>query len=475
MNIHNILRQVRSTLRLAVAPLIIVLVTASLGFMFHVRGERVTEQQLREHMLSIVSIAALNIDADLIDQVRRESDMGKVAFRKLVEQLGNIRDLSPHTRFAYIMRRTDDPMTLAFVADADALSGVAELDMNGNGMVDDDEAAALPGDPYPVDDFPTLQNKAFEHPIVEDDIQEDQWGRLLSAYAPIADERGNVVAILGIDIEADEFFSLTQKTFSLVAVALVVFVGALLAAYIVMVLRSRHLDSMRELDTERTALLDLATHQLGMPLATFRWWLELLRERDNGKFCKRGDICDQLQEGIDRMDNIIKGLQQAGKLQASDTSIELNSCSVGTVARGVVRDLSKTYNLRKQKIVLTIPRNLPKAMLDEKLCAGMLRELLENASWYSPKGTAVHVTAAAVRGGIEISIKDRGYGIPAADLPRIFEQFKRGSNATKYKPAGNGLGLYIVQRIVQRSRGRIALVSELGKGTTVTLFLRQAA
>ncbi len=475
MNIYTPLRPLWTTLKLAVAPFTIVFVTASLGVMFHVRGQHVAEEQLRLRLQSTISIAVLAIDPVSVERVYRQADMQSTAYRKLVSQLESIRTLSPGTRFAYIMRRTTDPMMLSFVADADGLKSDTELDENKNGVVDDDEIPGMPGDAYSINDIPTLQNAAFDYPVVEDEITVDQWGSLLSAFAPIKDAKGNVIAVLGIDMEADEFFDSISTTFSMMSVLLVALVGALLAFYVVMVIRARHVDSLRQLDTERTALLDLATHQLGMPLATFRWWLELLRERDNGKFCKRGDICDQLQEGIDRMDGIIKGLQQAGKLQASDTSIELNTCSIAAVTRAVIKDLAKTYNLRKQKIVLRIPRTLPLALLDSKLCSGMLRELLENASWYSPKGSTVHMTAVAVRGGIEIKIKDEGYGIPKADLPRIFEQFKRGSNATRYKPAGNGLGLYIVQRIVQRSRGRITLASELGKGTTVTLFLRQAA
>ncbi len=475
MNIHNPSRQFWKTMRLVAAPFTIVFVTVSLGVMFHFQGQHIAEEQLRLRLQSTVSIAALAIDPVSVERVYREKDTQSAAYRRLVLQLESIRALSPGIRFAYIMRKTSDPLTLSFVADADGLLPDSELDTNGNGIVEDDEVPGMPGEPYPIEDIPTLQNEAFVRPVVAEEIIVDQWGRLVSAFAPITNEQGAVIAILGIDMEADAFFQAISTTFSLVSVLLLTLVGALLALYVVMVTRERTVDSLRQLDTERTALLDLATHQLGMPLATFRWWLEILRERDNGKFCKRGDICDQLQEGIDRMDSIIQGLQQAGKLQAFDTSIELSSSSIGAVTRAVIKDLSKTYNLRRQKIVLNIPRDLPKVKLDEKLCSGMLRELIENASWYSPKNSTVYMSATAVRGGIEIQIQDRGYGIPKAELPRIFEQFKRGSNATRYKPAGNGLGLYIVKRIVQRARGRISIASELGKGTTLTLFLRQAA
>ncbi len=475
MQSYNPLRSAWKVFQVAIPPLMIIAVTVALGFLFHLRGEQVVEQQLRERMHSTVAIAALQIDTRLIEQVRTEADMQKQAYKTLVGQLRTIRELSPHTRFAYIMRRTEDPLVLSFVADADGLSSDEELDANGNGQVDDDEIPGFTGDDYPIDDIPTLQGIAFEEPVVEQEITEDQWGRLISAFAPIKNAKGETVAILGMDMKADEFFEMTNATFSMVAVLLVSLVGALLAGYIVLIIRARHLETLQELDIERTALLDLATHQLGMPLATFRWWLEILKERDNGTFCKRGDVCDQLQEGIDRMDSIIHGLQQAGGLKEKTFTNAADRASLSNVTQMIQSDLKKTLSLRKQTIKTDIPKHLPVLHIDTNLCAGMLRELLENASFYSPHKAVIELSARVVRGMVEISVTDHGYGIPKNDLPQIFQQFKRGSNASKYKPAGNGLGLYIVRRIVERARGKIRINSELNKGTTVTVFLPIAA
>ncbi len=475
MDTYNPLRSVWTLVRVSAAPLMIIGVTTALGFLFHLRGEQVMDQQLRERMHSTVGIAALQIDTRLVQQVQDKDDIGKQAYVTLVNQLKTIRSLSPHTRFLYIMRRTDDPSVLSFVADADALLSDTELDVNGNGMVDDDEVPGYPGDEYPIGDSAALQHTAFQEPVVEQGITVDQWGSLISAYAPIKNANGETVAVLGMDMKADEFFAMTNATFSLVAVLLVVLVGTLLAVYILFMVRARHVETLEELDTERTALLDLATHQLGMPLATFRWWLEILKERDNGTFCKRGDVCDQLQEGINRMDSIIRGLQRAGNLKEEEFLHSNARSSVAAVTKSVQGELKKAVTLRHQTIRIAIPKSLPAVRIDANLFAGMLRELLENASFYSPQKSTIELRARALRGSIEISVADHGYGIPKADLPRIFQQFKRGSNASKYKPAGNGLGLYIVRRIVERARGKIRIQSELNKGTTVTVLLPAAA
>lgn len=472
---YNPLRSVWGKLRLAALPIVVIGVTLSLGMLFHLRGEKVVETQLRERMLSTVAIAAREFDASQIERVTGTDDADTAAYRTLVSQLKDIRALSPNVRFAYIMRRTADPKMLTFVADADGLSGTEELDTNGNGTVDEDEEPGMPGDEYPIIDVKALQDKAFLAPTVDDEITVDQWGRLMSAYAPIADDDGNVVAVLGMDIEADDYFATTQETFSIVAVLLVTLIGVLLASYVVIIIRMRNLQSLKQLQNERSALLDLATHQLGMPLATFRWWLEILKERDDGKFCKRGDVCDQLQEGIDRMDTIIKALHEAGHLESNVLNYKPGKTAVAQAINAVVLEARAPYKFKKQKIDLHMTKNIAPINIEKKLFHGLLRELLENASSYSPNGAHVVLSINEEKAGVSLEVKDTGCGIPREDLPRIFEKFRRGSNATKYKPVGNGLGLFIVKQIIDKARGKIRITSVLSKGTTVRIFLPYAA
>jgi signal transduction histidine kinase len=471
MPIHNPLKSTWKTLRIAAIPVVVIGVTVSLGIFFRVRGEQVVEEQLRERMLSTVSIAALQFDAEQVKRVDGPEDEKSAAYRTLVNQLKTIRSLSPQVRFAYIMRRTEDPMTLAFVADADALLSVRELDTNKNGTVDEDEEPGLPGDEYSVEDVAALQYDAFRAPVVDEDITIDQWGNLISAYAPITDDDGEVVAILGMDIKADDYFTVTHNTFSVVAVLLVSLLGALLTAYILTIIHLRNIESLKQLESERSALLDLATHQLGMPLATFKWWLEILKEYDNGKFCKETDVCDQMQVGIDRMDTIIRALHEAGDLEKDALHYKSGKTAVSSATRAVADEIKKVYNIKNQRLTLDIPKNLKSVNIDKKLFHGLLHELLENASSYSAMGTEMNVSAREMRNGVEIKVTDHGYGIPKTDLPRIFEKFRRGSNANKYKPVGNGLGLFIVSQIVDKARGRIRIDSTIKKGTTVSVLL----
>ena len=102
----------------------------------------------------------------------------------------------------------------------------------------------------------------------------------------------------------------------------------------------------------------------------------------------------------------------------------------------------------------------------------MIANLLSNAIKYSPDGgevtLAVRRDAAGDRAVLEV--RDRGLGIPAADLPRVFERFRRGSNVVGRIP-GTGIGLAGARQVVEQHGGAIAVDSVEGAGTTVTIQL----
>jgi len=108
-------------------------------------------------------------------------------------------------------------------------------------------------------------------------------------------------------------------------------------------------------------------------------------------------------------------------------------------------------------------------LLDEKLLRHILGNLIGNAFKYSPAGTRVTLTARADPGEIVAIVADQGIGIPAEDLPRLFETFHRAANVGNI--SGTGLGLAIVKRAVELHGGKVDVDSTLGEGTRFTVRL----
>ncbi len=101
----------------------------------------------------------------------------------------------------------------------------------------------------------------------------------------------------------------------------------------------------------------------------------------------------------------------------------------------------------------------------------MLENLVENALKYSETPNPVRVRVWAEGGEGRVRVQDHGIGIPAADVPHVFERFRRASNVDDRRFAGMGLGLYICRGIVEQHGGRIWVESTLGEGSRFEVSL----
>jgi signal transduction histidine kinase len=119
---------------------------------------------------------------------------------------------------------------------------------------------------------------------------------------------------------------------------------------------------------------------------------------------------------------------------------------------------------------LELDDNLPKASFDRNKIIQVLTNLVSNAIKFTPKHGRVSVTARCRSEELVIRISDTGMGIPKEALPKMFERFYR-VNRPGEQIQGTGLGLAIVKKIVMMHNGRIEVESEVGRGTTITVFL----
>ena len=101
----------------------------------------------------------------------------------------------------------------------------------------------------------------------------------------------------------------------------------------------------------------------------------------------------------------------------------------------------------------------------------LFRNLIGNAIKYSPKGSTVTLVTKMEKENIQVDVQDTGFGIPAADLPFIFDRFYRVRNGKNSEMEGNGLGLAIVKSVIEQHGGQISVESEVDKGTCFTLTL----
>lgn len=157
--------------------------------------------QLRDKLKVIAQTAVLSVDAvELSNIPLNPGGTDTQSFKNIASQLSKIKQANPVIKYIYIMAKTDQPGIYQFVVDPDALAG--KLSKRGE--------ASLPGARYDARLFPEML-KAFDGPSADTRLVIDDWGKLLSGYAPILDKNNQAVAILGVDIDATDVY-LTEKS-----------------------------------------------------------------------------------------------------------------------------------------------------------------------------------------------------------------------------------------------------------------------
>ncbi|MBL7259913.1 sensor histidine kinase [Paractinoplanes lichenicola] len=219
-------------------------------------------------------------------------------------------------------------------------------------------------------------------------------------------------------------------------------------------------------DRARTFAAD-ASHELRTPLATISGWLELYRQGGIG-----GDDVEQAVARIeDEVGRIRLLVEELGLLARLDTGrpLDRRPLDLATLAASVVEDAQVIY--ARLDIALTAPPDGLPALGDAARLQQVLRNLVGNAVQHNPPGTRVRLTLARDGEEARVDVTDDGSGIPAGDLPRLFDRFWRAEASRSRDYGGSGLGLAIVQAIVRAHGGRVTVRSAPGEGTTVSLHL----
>lgn len=467
MHNHSILLTVKRNWNLLIVGTLVLGFIVLLSGIFYVRARDTLEHQIKERLRGLAAVSALHLSDLDLDEIRTLADVQKPVYKEAVMQLKLIRSENPGLKFAYIIRPTDTENVFEFVADADTIDPRATIDLNEDGKIDQADALTPPGDLYDVSDNPTIQ-QARNFPVVSAEPYTDQWGTFIGGYAPIRTASGQFLGILALDMRINDVSAIVDTAFSPTTLLLILIAGILIAFYVTLVMWHRRLASLKRIDEERSALLSLTSHQLGTPVTIIRWALESL-EHDKKAGDKKKAIAD-MKDGVDRLNATLHALHDAQMVDRGEINYESGHVRLQEVIEEAKAEFDHRLQKRKQTMLVTSDATLS-VEFDRKLVSGVLRELVQNAIDFSPDGSSIFVRARRVGEWAVLEVEDYGCGIPGKELARITEKYYRASNATKFKPDGNGLDLYIAKGIIEKGGGKLEIESEEGKGTTVIVKL----
>lgn len=233
------------------------------------------------------------------------------------------------------------------------------------------------------------------------------------------------------------------------------------------------LTSQRKLERVRRDFVANASHELRTPLSIIKGYIETLVDghetmslEDRAKFLKT------IQRHSDRLKSIIDDLLALSRLESATPGLKFAPMTLGAFFHGLADEYKNRPAGLDHEIVVQVPAELGPIEADAEKLTQVFGNLLENALKYTPKGARVEIGAlATMENDIECYVRDNGAGIPAEDLPHIFERFFRVEKGRSRETGGTGLGLSIVKHIVQLHHGRVWAENRESGGLAIILRL----
>jgi len=225
-----------------------------------------------------------------------------------------------------------------------------------------------------------------------------------------------------------------------------------------------------EANAAKDVFIGIASHELRTPLTTIKGISQMLRRRLDGGNAVDPKFLEMLNSSVRRMEILVDEILTTSLVDGNLFALHLGPCDLVTLCRELVEeygnDMGPSLNL--EVLELTLP-----VEIDRERIRQVLLNLLSNARKYSPKNMPITLRLQRQDSQALVSVIDHGVGIPPEQLPHIFERFYRvpGIDVQTGSSTGVGLGLYIVQKIVERHNGCITAASVPGEGSIFTISL----
>lgn len=233
-------------------------------------------------------------------------------------------------------------------------------------------------------------------------------------------------------------------------------------------------ESLRELDQAKSDFISTVSHELRTPLTSISGYLELLRDGEGGELPESAaNMLGVVERNAVRLRNLIEDLLTQSRIDAGRLRLDVSTVDLASVLGTVEDAMRPLADANGLKLNVIAPPGL-KIEADPSQLEQVFTNLIGNACKFTGAGGRVDVELASdEEDGVAILVSDTGMGIPEEEFGKLFTRFFRASNATAAALPGTGLGLAIVREIVHRHGGSVDFESQIGVGSTFTVWLPQ--
>ena len=234
----------------------------------------------------------------------------------------------------------------------------------------------------------------------------------------------------------------------------------------------RTIYSQRKLDEMKTDFINNMTHEIKTPIATISLACEMLEDESvTSDAATRLNFINIISDENRRMRILIETLLQSAKMSRKNFALNPKEIDLNSLVLSSIQNFKLTLQNRHGTIETHLGDITGILYADDLHISNMLHNLIDNAIKYSDREPHITITTRTEPGFAVFEITDNGIGIAKEDQKHIFEKFYRVSTGNVHNVKGFGIGLNYVSQVVALHKGKIALTSELGQGSTFTISL----
>jgi len=213
------------------------------------------------------------------------------------------------------------------------------------------------------------------------------------------------------------------------------------------------------------------SHEFRTPLTSIRYMAELLQRGRVRDEARKQQYYETITGESERLSRLVENLLDFSKIEAGMKEYRLEETDIAALAADVAGRFRQQAAFKDFVLETEIADGLPIIRADKDSLARAVFNLLDNAVKYSGENPRVVLRAWSGEGAVSLQVEDHGIGISKPEQKKVFEKFYRSESALESDVKGSGIGLPLVEHVVQAHRGTVSLESEPGKGTRVTIRL----
>ena len=228
---------------------------------------------------------------------------------------------------------------------------------------------------------------------------------------------------------------------------------------------------LKKLEKMRVDFVANVTHEIRTPLTAILGFIETLREGAIEEKETAKKFLEIIERHARRLNRLVEDLLTISDIELGEMQFFFESVSVSGILDNVLPVVEPRVGEKKMTLLKTLPEDLPPIKADRDRLVQIFLNVLDNAIKFTPESGKVSISASLEEDGhVAVRIADTGVGIPRDEVSRLGERFYRVDKTRSRELGGTGLGLSIVKHLMTAHGGRMEIESQLGQGTTVSLY-----